>query len=94
MPLVVKITSESKEKGVFHAAGVVTAPDGTEKGKAKVLVKAGEKGPQLVLSEAGKTEILGNKVTEYKSYDGPTTEQAPELTKDVELTFTNLQFAI
>ncbi|MDF7810499.1 hypothetical protein [Hymenobacter sp. YC55] len=94
MPLKVKITSETKEKGLFYAKGVVTAPDGTEKGKASVLVRAGEKGPQLVVSDVAKTTILSNVVTEYKSYEGPTIEQAPELTKDVELTFTNLTYAI
>ncbi|MBC6988560.1 hypothetical protein [Hymenobacter sp. BT491] len=94
MPLTVKITSESKEKGTFHASGVVTNPGGSEKGKANVLVKAGEKGPQLVVSEVAKTKILSNVVTEYKRFEGPTTEQVPTLAKDVELTFTNLQFAI
>lgn len=94
MPLQVKITSESKEKGTFHASGVVTNPDGSEKGKATVLVKAGAKGPQLVVSEVAKSKILGNEVKEYKSYDGPTNEQAPELAKDAELTFSNLQYAI
>jgi hypothetical protein len=33
-------------------------------------------------------------VTEYKSFEGPTAEQAPELAKDVELTFFKLSFAI
>jgi hypothetical protein len=95
MALIVKITSESnKEKGVFHASGVVTKPDGTEKGKAKVLVSAGAEGPQLVLSTDSKSVILGNVVTEYKSYEGPTAESTPELAKDVELTFSNLSFAI
>jgi len=94
MPLTVKITTETKEKGLFYAKGVVTNSDGTEKGKAAVLVKTGEKGPQLAISEVAKTTILGNEVTEYKSYEGPTIEQVPELTKDVELTFHNLLFAI
>lgn len=94
MPLVVKITSESKEKGLFYASGVVTGADGTEKGKAKVLVRQADKGPRLELSAVGKSVILGNEVTEYRSYEGPTAEQAPELAKDVELTFCKLTYAI
>ncbi|MDO7849225.1 hypothetical protein Q5H92_22870 [Hymenobacter sp. M29] len=94
MPLIVKITSETKDKGVFRASGVVTAPDGSEKGKAVVYVTTGVKGPKLVLAEAGKTTILGNEVTEYKSFEGPTAAETPELAKDVELTFSKLSFAI
>ncbi len=94
MPLNVKITSETKEKGVFRATGAVTNPDGTEKGKATVLVRGGEQGPQLVLPADTKSTILGNAVAEYKSYEGPTAEQTPELAKDVELTFTHLHYAI
>ena len=94
MPLSIKITSETKEKGVFRATGTVTA-DGIEKGKATVFVQKGENGAaELVLSKDAKTTILGNEVTEYRSYDGPTAEATPELAKDVELTFSNLQFAI
>lgn len=95
MPLNVKITSETKEKGTFRASGILTAPDGTEKGKATVLVTAGPKGPRLVVNdELVKSTIGANRVTEYKSYEGPTAEQAPELAKDVELTFSNITFAI
>ena len=94
MPLIVKITSESKEKGLFHASGALTGPDGTEKGKAKVLVRTGPEGPRLVVSEVGKTTILGNVVTAYHSYEGPTAAQTPALAKDVELTFTHLHYAI
>jgi hypothetical protein len=94
MPLIVKITSPTKEEGVFYAKGVVTNPDGTEKGKASVLVTQGAAGPRLVVSEVAKNTILGNEVSEYKSYEGPTLEQAPELAKDVELTFSKLSYAI
>ena len=94
MPLTVKITTETKEKGVFYAKGTVSNPDGTEKGKASVLVRNTEQGPQLVVSDVAKTIILGNEVKEYRSHDGPSVEAVPELTKDVELTFTNLLFAI
>ena len=95
MPLSVKITSETKEKGVFRAAGIVTAPDGTEKGKATVFVsKAEGEAPRLVLTEQGKTTILGNEVTEYKGYTIDGEQDSVELTKDVELTFKDLTFAI
>jgi hypothetical protein len=95
MPLNVKITSETKEPGVFRASGVLTRADGVEKGKATVLVTAGPKGPRLVVNdELVKSTIGANQVTEYKSYEGPTLEQAPELAKGVELTFSNLTFAI
>ena len=94
MPLTVKITSETKEKGVFRAAGVVTAPDGTEKGKAVVFVTNGDQGPRLVLPADTKTTILGNTVTEYKSYEGPAAEGAPALAKDAELNFSKLTYAI
>lgn len=79
---------------MYHASGVVTNPDGSEKGKAKVLVQAGEKGPRLVVSTEAKTVICSNEVKEYKSFDGPTSEQVPQLAKDVELTFSNLLYAI
>ncbi len=78
---------------MFRASGVATGPDGTEKGKAVVFVTAGTKGPRLVLTDA-KTTICGNTVTEYKSYEGPTAAEAPELAKDVELTFSKLSYAI
>jgi hypothetical protein len=95
MPIQVKITSETKEKGVFRAAGTVTAPAGTEKGKATVYVaKAEGAAPRLVLSEQGKTTILGNEVTEYKSYTYEGDQVSVELAKDVELTFKDLNFAI
>lgn len=95
MAITVKITSAvAKEAGVFRATGIATDPDGKELGKANVFVRDGDKGPELVLSESGKTTINGHVVTEYRSYDGPTAESTPELAKDVELTFSNLLFAI
>ena len=95
MAIKVVVTSEStKQQGVFHASGVVTNPDGTEKGKAKVLVSLKNGAPALVVSAAGKTVILGNEVTEYKSYTFDGGQALVELAKDVELTFSNLLFAI
>ena len=95
MPINVKITSETKEKGVFRAAGTVTAADGTEKGKATVFVsKAEGSAPALVLSKESKTIILGNEVTEYKSYTYDGSQVAVELATGAELTFKDLTFAI
>ena len=96
MAIKVVITSESnKEKGVFHASGVVTAPDGTEKGKAKVLVRQNEgEAPKLVVSKDSKSIILGNEVTEYKSYTFDGDQASVKLAKDVELVFKDLLFAI
>ena len=95
MPLHVRITSETKTPGTFRATGVVTAPDGSEKGKATVFVTKPEGGaPTLVLTEQGKTTILGNEVTEYKSYTYDGGQVPVELAKDAELTFSNLTFAI
>ena len=95
MAIHVKITSESsKEKGLFHASGVVLAPDGTEKGKAKVLVSMKQGAPVLVVSEHGKSIILGNEVTEYKSYTCDGAQALVQLAKDVELVFSNILFAI
>lgn len=80
---------------MFRAAGIVTAPDGSEKGKAVVYVLKPEgDAPRLVLTEQGKTTILGNEVTEYKSYTYDGEQVAVELAKDVELTFKDLNFAI
>ena len=95
MAIKVSITSESsKEKGLFHASGIVTNPDGTEKGKAKVLVSLKNGAPALVVSEHGKSIILGNEVTEYKSYTFDGAQASVQLAKDVELSFSNLLFAI
>jgi hypothetical protein len=96
MAIKVVVTSEStKEKGTFHASGVATNPDGTEKGKAKVLVRQNEgEAPTLVVSKDSKSIILGNEVTEYKSYTFDGDQASVKLAKDVELSFSHLLFAI